>query len=52
MRSRGVQFTSPLFRADNLVGNMREFFHDCSECSDPSSAAYIDVIAFNPFCGS
>lgn len=52
MRKRGVRFTSPLMKADNIPTYASAFFSSCgSNCSNPNSTAYIDVFGVNVFCG-
>jgi len=53
MRARGIKFTSPLVKADEIQANLDAFFGACGPaCTDPSSLSYIDVAAVNPFCGA
>ena len=55
MRAAGTRVTSPLMRsgdADVIPNNVRAFFEACgAPCVDPTSPAYIDIIAINSFCG-
>jgi len=51
-RSRGVKFTTPLMKSGDEASLLRrysDFFDGCSECSDPSSDYYVDIIAWNAF---
>jgi len=48
-----VRVTTPLLKADAPGEYLDEFWRVCGEaCSDPSSPAYIDIVAVNPFCGA
>ncbi len=55
MRAAGTRVTSPLIRsgdADVIPNNVGAFFEACgAPCVDPTSPAYIDVVAINAFCG-
>eukprot|EP00746_Dinoflagellata_sp_MGD_P053509 gnl/MRDRNA2_/MRDRNA2_235367_c0_seq1.p1 gnl/MRDRNA2_/MRDRNA2_235367_c0~~gnl/MRDRNA2_/MRDRNA2_235367_c0_seq1.p1 ORF type:complete len:394 (-),score=44.89 gnl/MRDRNA2_/MRDRNA2_235367_c0_seq1:63-1202(-) len=53
MRNGGMRFTTPLVKADQLIKNLDEFFNACGNaCLTRSNAAFIDIIAINPFCGT
>lgn len=53
LRARGVRVTTPLLKADRAADYLDEFWSTCGEpCSDPTSPAYIDIVAVNPFCGA
>jgi Glycosyl hydrolase catalytic core len=52
LRQAGTKVTTPLMKADTAWKDITEFFNACGgPCNDPSSDAYIDVIAINAFCG-
>jgi len=53
LRRRGVRITTPLLKGDSPATYLSAFWQSCGPaCSDPSSPAYIDVVAVNAFCGS
>lgn len=53
LRARGVRVTTPLLKADQPGDYLEEFWAVCGDaCHDPSSPAYIDIVAVNPFCGA
>eukprot|EP00591_Stephanopyxis_turris_P017726 CAMPEP_0195538828 /NCGR_PEP_ID=MMETSP0794_2-20130614/49734_1 /TAXON_ID=515487 /ORGANISM="Stephanopyxis turris, Strain CCMP 815" /LENGTH=1792 /DNA_ID=CAMNT_0040672837 /DNA_START=109 /DNA_END=5487 /DNA_ORIENTATION=- len=55
MRQRGVKFTSPMITGGGpgeIKQRISSFYSSCGpDCNIPSSAAFIDVIAINAFCG-
>ena len=55
MRAGGTMVTTPLIRAGDagvILTNVQAFFNACgAPCDDPSSPAYVDIIAINAFCG-
>jgi hypothetical protein len=55
MRQAGTKVTTPLVIAggpDEIKERIDTFFSNCgTACRDPSSPAYVDIVAVNAFCG-